>query len=413
MSEGARYIFANAMAAITLRADGEADFLAHKRNFCRAIAIGFGKTATDGDNAFTFASTSLTSTVLGFESDSPYASFEDAIRAYIDADSATSTLSLNDRRRLAASVNAVLFGFSLSPNITYTELVSIVGNVLVATGNRVVGEQRYEFTRDGEVIHPFSRTVIQALFAANNYTTVAATVKSSPKNVEVDLVHYNYYDMRDVFKNPDPDRLKDSENQYYYFSGAFIYPDVPASGLDFCEQKTMTITTVNGPKEITILTNYPCVYEDSFTAPLTGTKFYRVFQDGPFSSGDFTKSVKNQYQAWDRARLSGVDYSGNLTRLFSFQHEGTGTGYYLIYDGVQKDVEGLYSLSHEYSNAPISSSECGPHQVMRIGDARLRSQCVTYDQGKCIECKEVSLTGFKYASLELEESLWTIGLPTR
>jgi hypothetical protein len=409
-SESLRFVFANAVSAIIFRLDSVAELKSNKRDFCRAIAIGFELTEYAGDDVFTHALETNTTDIVGFGTGSAYSFAEDVVKGTIDGDSVTSSLTDTQRRAFAVAVNAILFGYSANPNITIAELKTTIGATLVEVGDRVVGIQPYRTeTINGVriVYHPFSVTVIRSILSQTNYDSVLPHVNESPRNVEVDLVHYNYYDTEPVFSGPDLDKMKDAENQYYYISGSLLYPEMP-TGLSFCEEEEVTINAVGGPKTITILNNHPCIDEDTFTAPLTGNKFYREFNDGPYSSGDFTSDVKNTYIKWDKTRLSGIDYSGNSTKLYSFNLIGNTTGYHHIYlGGVQKDAEGLYNLNHEYSKAPMDTGCLATFQVMRVGDARKRSQCIKYDiNGNCEQCQEIDVTGFKYANISLEEDLW-------
>lgn len=223
----------------------------------------------------------------------------------------------------------------------------------------------------------------------------------------MDLVNYNWYDSTDLFSGPNLDVMKDAENQYYYISGRLTYGQLP-SGMVFCQEEESTINTETGPKTITIYKNQPCVQIDSYIGPKTGVKFYREFNDGPYSSGDFTSTVKQSYMDWDKSRLSKTEYFGNAAPFFSYdQIIGTGDYAPLVVGDIQYDIQGEYNINAEYQSAPMPYDCAGKYQIMRVGDVRTRSQCVKYDiNNNCIQCKDTLTTGLKYALLELDSEIW-------
>lgn len=407
MSDALRYVFANAAIAVTVRADKVAVFNGYKRDLCRSLAVGFGLSQSYGDSVFTHANEIGSTTLIGFDDGSVLASYEDTVRGIIDSDTTTSTLALTYRRLLACLVNGILFGHAIYNSSPITDIVDVIGNTLYQAARRIISPDLYEVTDSGTVIHPFTATVVKRLIGQLNYPSAISQINSSPKDMEVELVHYNYYDVSGVFQGPDLDRMKDAENQYYYISGGIIYSQMP-SGLAFCEERQIQIPDTTGYKTITIINNHPCIDEDSFTAPLTGNKFYRVFNDGPYSSGNFSKTVKTAYQDFDRSVLSGVQYSGNLTKLFSYTKIGTGSSYHSIYDGIPSDMDGEYNITQEYVYAPADTGCLPKYQIMHIGDASFRNICTSFNtNGSCKTCVEQVATGLKYVTLELDEDIWS------
>jgi hypothetical protein len=412
-SESLRQVFANAVTAIILRSKEVALFSEKRREFCRTIALGFDLTEYAGDEVYTYyTETPTADTIVGFGVGYSYENYENTIENILANYPSTSGLQVNQRRYFAAVVNAILFGYALNPNIPATELYDTIGETLLAAEDQLVGQTVFQTERINNhrhVIHPFDYGLIKQLLRQFDYPYVMQEVKVwSPKNTDVDLVHYNFYNTRPLFAGPDLNTMKDSENQYYYVSGQLVYTDMP-TGVSFCEEQTVTLTRPDGSTEqITVFANTPCIDAESFTGPLTGNKFYRVFNDGPYSTGNYSDTVNSAFIGFDQSRLSGVDYSGNLNNLYNFIYDPISKTYGTIYDGgVQRDVEGIYNIGLEYSKHPMDTGCLAKYQVMRVGDGRIRSQCTKYDiGGVCIECKEIPATGFKFVNVALNEEIW-------
>jgi hypothetical protein len=406
-----KYIFGGASAAIGIRAD-YISFSDKKRDLCRAFAIGFGLSTSKGDDIFTNGLSAYSlSNVTGFENNSIYDGYETNVKSIISSYARTSSLSNSNKTILAASVNAILFAYIGNPNINSSELIEPIGRVLYQITKLVIGDSEiFELNDEGVVIHPFTKTVIDSLFVQNNYTLIYQQLSTNPKEVEVDMVHYNYYDTTDLFSGPDLDKMKDAENQYYYLSGILTYDNLPTSGFAPCEEITTTINTPTGNALATFLRNVPCFDKDSYIGPVTGIKFNRTFNDGPYSSGDFTKTVRAAFINFDKSKLNKSQYSSNYSTLFLYGATGVSGASISLLDSngkVKYDAEGEYNIPAEYQYAPVSTGIYPKYQIMHIGDTRLRSQCLAYDgNGDCTTPVEKNTTGFKFALLEMDNEIW-------
>jgi hypothetical protein len=398
-----RHIFANAVTAALLRAKalGRDD----QRELARSIAVGFGLTESQGDSIYT-SFLEDAQDVNGFADGTFYDSYEESVRDILVGDSRTSSLTSGQIDVLTLVAHAIIFGYAMNPNIEAGLLNNVIGRSLNETGTRVFSFAPYTQNEQEQYLQPFSRVVIYSLLAANNYSQIISQISSSPANSEVELVNYNWYDTTKLFSGPNLDLMKDSENQYYYLSGQLLYPEIPMD-FKFCEEVSIPINTPTGTIVSSFFTNAPCIDRASYVGPVTGIKFYRVFNDGPYSSGDFTDEVKEAFISFDKQFLSGEQYSGNKAPFYSYVTNSSGQ-YVTVYNKDQSyDIVGEYDLSQEYKYAPMSTGCFPKYQVMRVGDARLRSQCIKFDKGVCIECDELPTTGFKFALLELNPKLWS------
>ncbi len=398
-----RFIFANAIPAALIRADRFG--LSHlKRDLCRTFAVGFGLTEYQGDDIYAHGANTL-DTVVGFGDTSHYEGFEAVVRTQVNASAASALTEIN-KKILTLVVHSIIFGYALNPNIPEAGLYNVIGSTLADLATRITGIQPYEFDRDTGILqHPFTAAVIIEILANNDYTLTIAQLAESEKNFNLELVNYNYYDTTRLFSGPNLDLMKDAENQYYYVSGELIYSEIP--NLTFCEEETVDIVTPSGTVTTKYLKNQPCIDENNYIGPRSNIKFYREFNDGPYSSGDFTNEVKSAFVQFDKEKLAPEEYLNNGAKLHTFTRLNSTGGYDVVYnDRILYDINGEYNLTREYLYAPIPTGCSGLLQTMRVGDERVRNQCLEYLDGECIKCVEVPTTGFKFALVELDEEYW-------
>jgi hypothetical protein len=404
--EAIKYIFANAVTAALIKADVSALYTTKKRDICRTLAIGFGLSQSNGDAIFKNSETSGLSTVNGFGIGSYYNDiYEQNVRNVFDATEETSGLTNPQKDILTLVIHAIIFGYAANPNITEEELYTVIGNTLGDGLSRLAGINSQVFEIDetaNQIIHPFTGDVIRSILAANDYSITIQEISSSPRTFEQDLVHYNWYDTSRVFLGPNLDTLKDSENQYYYISGKLIFSEIPTSFI-FCEEETITFDTPTGAVTSTYFKNEPCVDSNTYIGPRNNIKFFRVFNDGPYSSGNFSSDVKTAFINFDKERLNKEEYYSNASNFYTFNVDASGDFIRLINSKVLYDINGEYNLVQEYQSSPIDTGCLAKYQTMRVGDVRLRSQCLAYDaNGICISCVEQMTTGFKFALAELD-----------
>lgn len=399
-----RYIFAGAVTTALLRTKA-LNLGLDKRELARAFSIGFGLSESQGDEIYyNFDTTS--ENVLGLGIGTYYDTYENSVRIILASDSNTSSLSSAEIDVLSIVAHAIIFGFAVTPTIEARLLNNVIARTLNEAAQRLLGTSIYPEDEDGNFSQPFSNTQIYAILQENDYRQVITDINSSPKLSEVELVNYNWYDTTKVFSGPNLDLMKDSENQYYYISGQLFYPEVQNLN-NFCEEETISISGENGVSEITYFKNVPCIDRNGYAGPTTGVTFYRIFNDGPYSSGDFNDTVKEAFITFDKEVLNREEYSSNTAPFYSYKTTINGDYIPVYQPNKSYDIIGEYNLTQEYAYSPMTTGCLAKYQIMRVGDARLRSQCVKYDAGICIECQEIPTSGFKFALLELNPQFWS------
>lgn len=399
MSEtGIRTIFGIAVTSANVRATS-LGFSSIRSNLCKAFGKAFGLGEDDSSSIFNYFKNNNTkiNTTEGFRDTNTYRLYETDVFNIIDAYLPSAVVNENEKKILALSAHAIIFGYSLASSVKIETIQTLIGKTLSNVADLVNEHQVFTADSKGVIFHPFTPAVITTLLA-NDYSLVLEDINTSPRNTEVSLTNYNWYDTAMVFSNPNLQIMKDVENQYYYVSGQLIYQSF-AGNLPTCIEDIISVSTISGVKQTTYIRNTPCVDENSYVGPVTGVNFFRIFNDGPPSSGDFSADTKKAYVTFDKNILKEADYHSNAIKIYSFITGADGQ-FAPIYDGdTFIDANGRVSLSAaEYINAPISTGCSGVYQRMHIGDNLPRIRCA--DEIKCLGCAVVKLTGFKYAALE-------------
>lgn len=375
---------------------------------CNCFADSFyGSSSTVGQSIYQqISSPSTVFKTNGIGSSTIYDTIEQNITSFIQGNYPE---SLSQDKNLALGVNSILFAWSLFPEIQSLTVLTIINQLIYNIASQI--NNNPVITRDqyGNVTNSiFTIDNIQLLLNSNNYSQVLSQIITSPKDTKVNLVNYNWYNVSGLFTQPNLQIMRDVENQYYYISGNLIY-DSLTKELDECIQKDIVINTPTGIITGTYIFNQPCIDNSQLIAPITGVSFYRLFNDGPSSIGDFNPTVKTQYIAWDQQILNFSDYNSNEYPLFSFE-TGISGGYIPLISGALNVVikpNGLYNLEGvEYGHTQDDFACVGIYQRMHIGDNRPRDFAIRDIHGNCISGDYVlePLTGFKFASLKLNKS---------
>ena len=258
-----KFIFANAILAVCARGRALGYGDTKTRDLCRCIALAFSLSEPDGDSAYTSVTRpdNGLETIKGFEIDSIYEDYEQDVIDVLTSN--TYGITPDVIETLSVGVHAVIFGYALNPNISINYLYLPIGLLLRCLSSTYFTTPYIPYTliNDNEtVVHAFSAEVINTLLQQNNYRLVMGQVSESPKNFEVNMVNYNWYDTTDFFTNPNLDLMKDSENQYYYVSGRLIYDD-STHGLPYCMEETVAFDTRTGIVQSVYLKNGGCKQE--------------------------------------------------------------------------------------------------------------------------------------------------------
>jgi hypothetical protein len=396
MASGLREIFGMATTASFLRA-GVLNISNTKiQGICLGMCQAFGLTETDGNSLYFFMKENANlGQTNGFGVSSYYANFEANVAAVING--YYPLQSQGNRDVLTVAVHGVIFSYALNTSINIETIVTLIGKTLQYVSEEANGSQVTR-VENKIIIHPFTASVVLSLIGYP-YSSVVADISLSAKTDQAPLVNYNWYDTNRLLAGPNLQTMKDVENQYYYISGQLLYQSIEADW-PICITDTVIITTDDGPKTISYIRNTPCISPDTYVGPPTGTKFFRVFNDGPASSGDFSSEVKEAYQHFDRNILPKTDWQSNATSL-------TDTLGNVIFNGdTFTDTNGRYNIPQEYINAPDSLDCVSTYQRMHIGDNAPRRIALRDGFGKCTGSILKTVTGFKYVSLEVGPETW-------
>ena len=279
----------------------------------------------------------------------------------------------------------------------------------------------------------FTIPIVIGLLSGFSLSVLNSTIATSPDNSYNKIVNYNWYDSTPFFTGDtfDAQLIKDVENQYYYLTGELYYNGLP-TGLSPCVQTPITIDTPTGTIQGTYKFNLPCYDASSYVGPLSGTRFARIFNDGPTTSGYFDKATTTEYVAFDEAVLSASDYQSNSVVLYGYNQDSSGN-YALLYSGVCTDIPGVYNPNYEYGygstnymsddglcvwpNNPPYYDESGnqlPYMSMHQGDSNLKWWFYRYCAipavpNGCAQCAVqtglYAWTGWKLVDFELDPML--------
>src|SRR5882724_474133 len=390
-----------------------------------SLASGFGAGTGDGVYIYNLFNSQTGFTQSGFQNSDIYTtSLENSV---------ASIVGMAGDALIGSA--AIIYSYSNFPNIPEAKVIQYI-NSYCNLMQSFIGGANYSINSAGleHIMRNFSLSGINASLAG---------IGSSPDIQKA--INYNWYDSSGLFANPNfsslAQKIKDSENQYYYLSGEFIYPSIP-SGLNPCVEFEQTTMTPTGQITFSVIANTPCFKTSSYIGPISGVKFFREFNDGPGSSGYFDSGTQAAYISFDEAILSYNDYHSNTDILYSNIRDSSGFFVYLI-SGGQVDSQGFFIPSNEYgighTNALISTDiHCQwqssdfvsqdstifhwadytgtglPLMRMHQGDNLpkwvLTKYCTATDGfGNCISCgftgQLYHFTGWKFSPFSLKESL--------
>lgn len=344
--------------------------------------------------------------VPGIDNLSNYNTTENYI--YNTLDAAFPQESSANKKVLALSVNAIIFSYYVYGSIDINDVIILIAHCLFNVASIVNNNQIFsQDAKTGAILNsPFDENTISILLSTGNYNDVIQLLASSVKNSPTEMVNYNWFEVANIFPNPNLQIMKDIENQYYYLSGQLLY-QADEFQLPDCQSIPLIIQTETGNIQSLYFTNQPCDDKSNYIGPISGISFYRIFNDGPFSSGDFNNQVKQEYINFDKAILTPNDYQSNSKILYSFITGDDGEYVPISFNSVNLDGNGTYNIPQEYSNIQ-DSYDCSKTYsgTMHIGDNSFRIICDKDILGNCSNCRPVFLTGFKFASLELDKNIW-------
>ena len=392
-------LFGLASSVVYIREGGSAT----AKNIMQAMSNAFGGTNDDGTYAYNLfqADTGILYT-SGFDlSFASYASLENTVSPFV-----------GNIPVLNVGVSALTYGYGNYYSIGESKIVNYINKFNTAMGYPSVSitESNFDSIFSGLSLEGINNDAINSPDAANPLG----------KNV-----NYNWYDSSVLFgldkSAAHTTVIKDIENQYYYLTGKLIYDPLPGD-LVKCISSGVLINTSNGAISTNYILNQPCYDPDSYVGPVSGINFFRIFNDGPATSGYFDDAVTKEYVDFDKAILAKEDYSSNNRTLFSYQTDQSGN-YLFLKSGVSIDVPGVFNPLEEYGEGHTNKISTGEHcsstdyyaegiPLMRMhqGDNQLKlhvqkSYVGEYPNGICNTTSSLeNWTGWKLVNFELDES---------
>lgn len=340
------HMFGVASAAAFARCGGSG---VATRHLLEAIASGFGGAIDNGQTVHDLMAAANFSQI-GFDGSSAYKlTLEDNVLGF-----GTSY------GRVGAA--AIIYAYANTPSLEKTRALGYINQYRVAV-NSIFSYSFAEYQQTGldAVMSGFSVNTINAQIASD--TGVDAFTGKA--------VNYNWYDTEPLFVNlalAGQDQLmKDIENQYYYLTGELLYSNLP-TGLAPCVEYSNTISTPTGDIVVHGLAFTPCLQADSYVGPVSGVKFFRVFNDGPPSSGKPTPEVLQAYGELDKSMTEFRDWYHNSAVIYANAISDDGL-YRWLKSGAQIDVTGPIQTGLElgYGHTNLWDEVCSPESCLVPG----------------------------------------------
>jgi len=278
---------------------------------CRACLNGLGKIGSaDEIYSLHLAGNTGLNSIVGLENGSDFHAIEEQITTdYLYSYSSTT-------KSVYSTMTAAMALGSLSAGLSYQSF----------TGFLYKGYDHLNyFLGSGPNGEPFSRAAVEAITGLNYQSVLDTIYEQSEKIIESPAIYFRYYDLSDSFSSKtNLVKAKDSASQEYSVSGELVYSAKPWDGVPFCEYIDVPIYPTNhiavvGRYFHTIPRVLPCIEKERAINPITGTQFFRRFNDGPYSSGEWSETtIGDVFHNRDKQHLSGSSYSGNTNVLSSF-----------------------------------------------------------------------------------------------
>jgi hypothetical protein len=387
-------MFGIASATAYVRAGGSGNL---SRNLIASLAGGFGGDTGNGVYVHDlFASDTGIFTQSGFDNSSLY---------YNTVESNVQNISYP----CSIGVAAIIYSHANLPNVPGDATVSIINSFCEKMQVFGYGSQT-QFTKDN----------LYYTLSQFSLTDVNDEIANIPKQKIEKAVNYNWYDAEPLFINPNfssmSQLIKDTECQYYYISGELLYSDLP-TGLKPCVYYNSIVSTPTGDMMIQKIQTIPCVPNNSYVGPTSGTVFFRKFVDGPGSSGVFSPEVMEAYVWMERNGNKRADWSTNREVIYSSKVDENGL-YIPIRSGVVIDDPGCFQSGREYGfgHTNMVIEGCTDHPAwplpvrMHQGDNRKKIYLESWNSGppdnECLQFTgEFDWTGWKLVQFELKPEL--------
>jgi hypothetical protein len=241
----------------------------------------------------------------------------------------------------------------------------------------------------------FRDGVISRILSQPYNLVLSGIALNSPKDDEVDVYHYPFYDTTGLFSQTvDYQIMGDSETQYYYVSGGIIYDNMPSLDNPCIKQAV----TGEDNTVFYVYTNLPCTDDGNSVYPVNNISFYRKFPDAPNVIGS--------------EDLSEVFAGFNVSAAPELYDQRTGlwsdpARQYLL-GRINVDLPVYESINTiETGQVPQAPNPTG-YSLSHIGgnSPRWRITGYTNDMPPQPLYDFVPMTGFKIIPLSLDKNVW-------
>lgn len=238
---------------------------------------------------------------------------------------------------------------------------------------------------------------IGSLLAQNYGLVLSGISQNSPKDDEVDIYSYSYFDTTGIFSQQvDYQRMGDSETQYYYISGKIVFDSVSSINKPCLKSQ---ITGSDGAVT-SFYNNLPCQDSAEAISPVGNLSFYRIFPDAPEVSG--SEPLETVYKQFNLA--ASPELHNFHTKLFSNPALTHLYGSIISDLGVSDAIDTIET--GQVPQAPNSTGYSSSH----VGGRNSRWRITGYDHPSPNSWVPlyglVPMTGFKIVPLSLDGSVW-------
>lgn len=374
-------------------------------NVCKACLNGLNRidSAEDIHRSYVENNTSIDN-LVGLSNGSTFETYETAIKT--DYLSAYST----NVKTVYSVVTACMALGSYAAGLNYS----------LFTGFLYKGYEHLNSALGSGPVNGFYSAAQISTITGYNYSGVLATIyNSSPRSKEAEKSYFRYYDFTDSFSSDiNLVKSRDVSIQTYSVSGELNYSPKPWDSLPICEYIEIPVYPTSDP---TVVGRYfygtpvslPCIDKERNIAPITGQEFYRKFNDGPYSSGEWSESViANSFHSRDTGyhhRNSNRDNALNLYSYDGIGMGGLGPVGTVIVDTPQGEMVPVYP--REVAQQPLGGRVIEQH-VGNYESGRVGYSLSGYARGEEIpSAYEVynivtGHTGLKIVPMRLKESCW-------
>ena len=388
-------------------------------NICQAVAAGVGKETGVGGSIYTqyIQNNTGIDSLVGLGSGGAFAVIENAIGSALFSSYSQSVKSIYSIVTTAALIGGYV------ADVEALRLNGFLSGVYLHLSNYLGSGP------SGNVFVPNS--VLATYQSAYSYSGVLADIyEDSPKNSETNKIYFKYYNLETSFSDAvDINLAKDSAIQEYRVSGEFVYSipywqpiadcvEVELPLYAFANNSARNSNVYVGPS------SFPCIDQYTKYQPPSGIRFQRDTIDGPYSTGNWTKSIISDYHSQDQSHLTKNQYRSNRFDLVAFNGSIIESPFFKVVSVDLPIGEYVPAFAREYNDAPTDNQKIHFHVGNASGARRAniitgykRQQEINplYASNEMVEIYEttgtglLTTTGIRFIPLTLNPSAGMLG----